>query len=156
SQALRILHNDKGKVSGVLYADKDGKQVEQKARVVCVAANSIESARLLLNSSSRTFPDGLANPSGQVERNYLRHTTGGVYAIFPQEVHMYRGTTMAGIIEDEARNDPARGFVGGYHMETISLGLPFLAAFLNPGAWGSEFSGIMEQYDYIAGMWIVG
>src|SRR6266404_2961669 len=46
SQVLRILHNDKGKVSGVVYADKNGKQVEQKARVVCVAANSIESARL--------------------------------------------------------------------------------------------------------------
>ena len=156
SQALRILHNAKGKVSGVLYADKDGNQVEQKAQVVCVAANSIESARLLLNSASSTFPDGLANSSGQVGRNYMRHTTGGVYAIFPQEVHMYRGTTMAGIIEDEARNDPARGFVGGYHLETISLGLPFLAAFLNPGAWGREFSGLLEQYDHMAGMWIVG
>ena len=66
SQALRILHNAKGKASGVLYADKNGKQVEQKARAVCVAANSIESARLLLNSASSTFPDGLANSSGQV------------------------------------------------------------------------------------------
>jgi choline dehydrogenase-like flavoprotein len=156
SQALQILHNDKGKVSGVLYADKDGKQVEQKARVVCVAANSIESARLLLNSVSSTFPDGLVNSSGQVGRNYMRHTTGSVYAIFDDEVNMYRGTTMAGIIEDEAGNDPARGFVGGYHMETISLGLPFMAAFLDPGAWGRDFADQMEQFDHMAGMWIVG
>jgi choline dehydrogenase-like flavoprotein len=41
-------------------------------------------------------------------------------------------------------------------METISLGLPFLAAFLNPGAWGREFAGQLEQYDHMAGMWIVG
>jgi len=156
SQALQILHNAKGKVSGVLYADKDGNQVEQKARVVCVAANSIESARLLLNSASNMFPQGLANSSGQVGRNYMRHTTGGVYAIFDKEVNMHRGTIMAGIIEDEARNDPARGFVGGYHLETISLGVPFLAAFLDPGAWGHEFTELMEQYNHMAGMWIVG
>src|SRR5271157_5367279 len=42
-------------------------------------------------------------------------------------VHMYRGTTMAGIIMDEARHDPKRGFSGGYEMETLSLGLPFMA-----------------------------
>src|SRR5262249_43622205 len=130
--------------------------VEQKARAVCVAANSIESARLLLNSASSTFPDGLANSSGQVGRNYMRHTTGSVYAAFPQEVHMYRGTTMAGIVEDEARNDTARGFVGGYHMETISLGLPFMAAFLDPGAWGKDFAEWMDQYKNTAGMWLVG
>ncbi len=156
SQALQILHNDQGKVSGVLYADKDGNQVEQKARVVCVAGNSIESPRLLLNSASNKFPDGLANSSGQVGRNYMRHMTGSVYAIFDKEVNMYRGTTMAGIVEDESRNDPSRGFVGGYHIETISLGLPFMAAFLNPGAWGREFTELMDQYDHMAGIWLIG
>ena len=59
------------------------------------------------------FPDGLANTSGQVGRNYMRHTTGSVYAIFDKPVHMYRGTTMAGIVRDEARHDPKRGFAGG-------------------------------------------
>jgi choline dehydrogenase-like flavoprotein len=155
-QVLRILHDAKGRASGVVYADKSGKHVEQKARAVCVAANSIESARLLLNSSSSTFPHGLANSSGQVGRNYMRHMTGSVYAAFPQAVHMYRGTTMAGIVEDEARNDPGRGFVGGYHIETISLGLPFLAAFLDPGAWGRDFASVLDQYDHTAGVWLIG
>ena len=36
---------------------------------------------------------------------------------------MWRGTTMAGIIQDEARHDPSRGFVGGYELETLSLGV---------------------------------
>ncbi len=76
--------------------------------------------------------------------------------MFPNEVHMYRGTTMAGIVEDEAINDPKRGFVGGYHMETISLGLPFMAAFLDPGAWGREFTEMLDQYSHMAGMWLVG
>ena len=53
---------------------------------------------------------------------------------------MWRGTTMAGIVQDEAHHDPKRGFVGGYELETLSLGLPFMAAFLDPGAWGREFT----------------
>jgi choline dehydrogenase-like flavoprotein len=82
--------------------------------------------------------------------------TGSVYAVFDKSVHMYRGTTMAGIIHDEARNDPSRGFLGGYEMETLSLGLPFMAAFLNPGAWGRSFTAAMEGYPRMAGMWLVG
>jgi choline dehydrogenase-like flavoprotein len=156
STALQIQHDAAGKVTGVLYADKDGKQQVQKARLVCVAGNSIESPRLLLNSASSKFPDGLANSSGQVGKNYMRHTTGSVYAIFEKPVHMYRGTTMAGIIQDEARNDPSRGFVGGYELETLALGVPFMAAFLNPGEWGRPFAEAMEAYDRMAGMWIVG
>ncbi|MGF1611166.1 MAG: GMC family oxidoreductase [Kiloniellales bacterium] len=156
SQALQIQHDDSGKVTGVLYADKDGNQQLQKARAVCVAGNSIETPRLLLNSASAKFPDGLANASGQVGRNYMRHMTGSVYAVFDKPVNMFRGTTMAGIITDESGNDPARGFVGGYEMESLSLGLPFMAAFLDPGAWGSDFASAMDLYENMAGMWLVG
>ena len=156
SHVLRILHDDTGKVTGVVYADKNGNEHEQKARIVAVAGNSIESPRLLLNSASSMFPDGLANSSGQVGRNYQRHTTGTIYGVMPEPVKMWRGATMAGIVQDEAGHDPSRGFVGGFELETLSLGLPFMAAFLDPGAWGSEFARKMETYDHTAGMWIVG
>ncbi|MFO1072933.1 MAG: GMC family oxidoreductase [Geminicoccaceae bacterium] len=154
--ALQIQHDASGKVTGVLYVDKDGKQQVQKARVVAVAGNSIESPRLLLNSASSKFPDGLGNSSGQVGKHYMRHLTGSVYAAFERPVHMFRGTTMAGIVRDEAPNRPERGFVGGYELETLSLGLPFMAAFLDPGAWGRSFTRKMDQYANMAGMWIVG
>ncbi len=156
SHALRIQHDASGKATGVLYADKAGNRHVQRARVVCVACNSIESPRLLLNSASSRFPNGLANSSGQVGKNYMRHTTGSVYASFELPVNMHRGTTMAGIITDESINNPARGFVGGYELETLSLGLPFLAAFLNPGAYGEPFTEALDHYTHMAGMWIVG
>ncbi len=156
AQALKIEHNAKGKVTGVLYGDSKGNRYFQKARVVCVAGNSIESPRLLLNSATTMFPNGLANSSGQVGKNYMRHMTGSVYAIYENPVHMFRGTTMAGIVQDESRHDPSRGFVGGYEMETLSLGVPFLAAFLDPGTWGRDFSNAMDAYDNMAGMWLVG
>ncbi|MFK7752105.1 MAG: GMC family oxidoreductase [Sedimentitalea sp.] len=156
AHVARILHNEAGKVTGVEYYDADGALQMQKARVVCVAGNSFESPRLLLNSASSMFPDGLANSSGQVGRNYMRHMTGSVYAVFDQPVKMWRGTTMAGIIQDESRHDPSRGFVGGYELETLSLGLPFMAAVLDPGAGGREFTTALDGYENMAGMWIVG
>ncbi|MAN98811.1 GMC family oxidoreductase [uncultured Roseovarius sp.] len=156
AHVARILHDDSGKVTGVEYFDEAGNLQMQKARAVCVAGNSFESPRLLLNSASSMFPDGLANSSGQVGRNYMRHMTGSVYGVFDKPVKMWRGTTMAGIIQDEARHDPSRGFVGGYELETLSLGLPFMAAFLDPGSWGREFTTALDAYENMAGMWIVG
>ncbi|ACB96762.1 GMC family oxidoreductase [Beijerinckia indica] len=156
SHVLRIEHDANGKVTGVVYADSQGNRQRQKARIVCIAGNSIESPRILLNSASNLFPDGLANSSGQVGRNYMRHTTGAVFGIFDRPIHMYRGTTMAGIVRDESGHKPERGFVGGYELETISVGLPFMAAFLNPGSWGRSITSALDSYQNMAGLWIVG
>ena len=41
-------------------------------------------------------------------------------------------------------------------METLALGLPFMAAFLDPGGWGRDFSSALDAYDHMAGMWLVG
>jgi len=155
-QAVRITHDSAGTLDAVEYVDADGNLHKQAARVVCVAGNSIESPRLLLMSASSLHPDGLANSSGQVGRNYMRHTTGSAYARFEQPVHMYRGETMAGIIADEAKHDPARGFSGGYYLETLALGPAFLASFVEPGSWGRDFTELMDAYERTAGMWIVG
>ncbi|ABM58447.1 GMC family oxidoreductase [Verminephrobacter eiseniae] len=156
SHATRIEHDAAGKATGVVYVDKNGHEQRQRARLVCVAGNAIETPRLLLLSASNLFPDGLANGSGQVGRNYMRHMTGSVYGMFKNPVHMYKGTTMAGIVRDEARHDPRRGFVGGYEIETLALGVPFMAAFLDPGGWGKDFARFMDNYTRLAGMWLVG
>src|SRR3954471_6572908 len=87
----RIEHDEKGLVTGVVYVDGDGLEQFQRARLVSVAGNAIETARLLLNSSSSQFPEGLANSSDQVGRNYMRHLTASTYAIFDKPVRMYRG-----------------------------------------------------------------
>jgi choline dehydrogenase-like flavoprotein len=156
SHVIRVTHDARGLVDGVLYVDAEGQVQRQKGRIVCVAGNAVETPRLLLLSGSALFPDGLANSSGQVGRNYMRHMTASVYATFEKPVHMYRGETMAGVVGDEARNDPGRGFVGGYFMETLALGVPFLAAFVNPGAWGRGITELLDSYTHVAGMWLVG
>src|ERR1700747_1442761 len=124
---LKIEHDKSGKVTGVIYADKHGSYQRQRAPLVCVAGNSIETPRILLNSASSLYPDGLANSSGQVGRNYMRHMSGAVWAVFEKPVRMYRGHTMAGCIKDERYHRPDREFVGGFFIQTVHLGFLFLA-----------------------------
>lgn len=156
SRAVRITVGADGRADGVVYVDESGALHRQHARVVAVAGNAIETPRLLMLSSTSAHPDGLANSSGELGRNYMRHTTGVVYAEFEREVHMYRGEPMAGIIADESRHDPDRGFAGGYYMELIAQGLPYFSTFMTPGGWGPEFTSKVEAYTRTSGMWICG
>jgi hypothetical protein len=69
---------------------------------------------------------------------------------------MYRGNVAAAIISDEAGNNPSRGFTGGYHIEGLSFGLPFLSAFMMPGQWGREVTSALDLYDHMTGVLVVG
>ena len=72
AMAREILVNDEGKATGVSYVDKTTRRDQQvRAKAVVVAGSSCESARLLLNSRSPRFPQGLANSSGVVGRNLM-------------------------------------------------------------------------------------
>ncbi|MBM3516327.1 MAG: GMC family oxidoreductase [Alphaproteobacteria bacterium] len=157
AMALQIEHDERGRVTGVLYADQAGRQHVQKARAVCVAGNAPETTRILLNSASGRFPHGLANSSGQLGKNYMRSVLGLVYGVFPKPVNMYRGPVGAGLIEDLSDNDPGkRGFVGGIWLGLNALGLPFLAGILKPKAWGREYAHDLEAYAHMSGLWFCG
>ena len=157
SMALRIEHNDAGRISGVLYADKAGNQHLQKARAVCVAGNSLETPRILFNSATSRFPDGLANSSGQLGKNYMRNCHGMVFGEFDKPVNMYRGPVGAGLIEDLGGNEPdSRGFVGGIWIGLVSVGMPYFANMLDPKGWGREKTEGLEGYERMAGVWFCG
>jgi choline dehydrogenase-like flavoprotein len=156
-RAVRIEHGADGRVSGVVYVDPQGREQRQKARIVCVACNSVETARLLLLSESAQFPHGLANSTDQVGRHFCHHTGGFVWGVFDKPIHMYRGTTLAGIVEDETRHDPKRGFAGGYHLEMAALDLPSIALSAFPQTmWGRELGFVMDRYKCMAGIYING
>ena len=156
SMALKIEHNEAGRATGVLYADPQGDDQLQKARAVCAAGNSIESPRLLLNSESSMFPDGLANSSGQVGKNYVRNMTSFVYGIFDKPVNMHRGAAGQGIVRDESWHKPERGFAGGIWMTSCGLGLPNVAGFMRPGGWGRDYTQLLEQFAGMSGIWACG
>jgi choline dehydrogenase-like flavoprotein len=156
SMAVRVNHNANGRVTGVEYLDKSGHRLEQKAKLVCVAGNAVETTRILLNSASEQFPAGLANSSDQVGRNYMRHLVIPVIGIMPGEVNMHRGTHQAGIVKDERHNDPDRGFVGGYIFLTVPFAPEAVGKIILQDMWGKQLASIMENYKYMAAMLIHG
>lgn len=156
AMAVRIEHDAAGLANAVIYRDAQGRLQRQQARTVVVAANAIETARLLLLSSSSRFPDGLGNGSGHVGRHYMRHVSHLTYAAFDRPVHMQRGITTPGVVYDEARLDPTRGFAGGYLMQAASMAPVSLALLLDPGGWGADYSGFIGRYDHLAGMLMNG
>ena len=85
AMAREVTVDRAGVATGVSYVDKTGGADRQvRARIVVLAASACESARLLLNSRSSRFPDGLANSSGTVGK-YLTDTTGtSVSGVIPR------------------------------------------------------------------------
>lgn len=76
--------NDDGNASGVTFVDKKTMEnVTIDADVVILAASACETARLMLNSKSDKFPDGLANSSGQVGRNLMDSTGANISGRVP-------------------------------------------------------------------------
>ena len=74
-----ILTDERGRARGVAYFDSDGHLKKQLSDLVVVSACAVESARLLLNSKSRLFPEGLGNRHDQVGRNLQgHHYTGAI------------------------------------------------------------------------------
>jgi choline dehydrogenase-like flavoprotein len=153
SMAVRIEHNRNGRVTGVIYRDEHGQLQQQRARAVCVAGNVVETTRLLLMSDSAQFPHGLANLSDQVGRHYMRHMGNFSFAVMPGPVNFHRGTRIAGLVSDEHRHDPSRGFAGGYLLEANTSPPEWTAAF---AGWGVEASHWMERYTHLAGILLIG
>lgn len=82
SQVVHLHSDAAGRVSRVEYLDREGQARSVRARVYVLAAQAIESARLLLNSPGPRHPDGLGNGSGQLGRNLLFSAGGSGSADF--------------------------------------------------------------------------
>jgi choline dehydrogenase-like flavoprotein len=81
----RILVDDRGRASGVQYFDrKTGAERQVKARVVVLGASAMDSTRILLNSRSSRFPNGLGNGSDQLGRNFCEQIMVHVKGFLPQ------------------------------------------------------------------------
>lgn len=107
-----------GMADGVIYYDAAGVERKQRAEVVVLACNGIGTPRLLLNSRSRLFPDGLANRSGLVGKNLMFHPYALATGIFDEPLESYKGPTGCCIMSHEFyETDRSRGFLRGYSFE---------------------------------------
>jgi choline dehydrogenase-like flavoprotein len=119
-----ITVNENDMATGVIYFDENGVEQHQRAEVVMLACNGIGTPRLLLNSKSRNFPNGLANRSGLVGKNLMFHPWGMVEGTFDAPMDSHLGPQGACILSQEFyETDPARDFVRGYTIQ-VTRGLP--------------------------------
>jgi gluconate 2-dehydrogenase alpha chain len=94
-----------GRATGVVYV-KGGLEYFQPADVVLLASYTYENVRLLLQSKSRAFPNGLSNNGGQVGRHYFSHHTGNpVTALFPFDLNNWYGLPAQGVAVDNWADD---------------------------------------------------
>lgn len=141
-----VLVGDDDRAIGVVYFDERGREQLQRAHVVVLACNGVGTARLLLNSTSARFPEGLANRSGFVGKNLMLHPWGMVRGLFEPgegrlEAHLGPGSVSIWS-QQFYETDAGRGFVRGYNLQvTRSQGVVTTARYLHGHAalpWGSE------------------
>ena len=112
-----IVTDERGMASGVIYYDPQGIERFQPAQMVILAANGIGTPRLLLNSASPRFPDGLANSSGLVGKNLMLHPWPQVFGYVDDELDGDRGPQTVMWSKEFYETDPARDFVRGYTLQ---------------------------------------
>jgi len=117
-----LVDRNTGKVTAVSYIDKNTRSEQQvRVRAVVLGASACESARLLLNSKSSLFPNGLGNSSGVIGRYMMDTPSSGVVGHFPQLArippHNHDGTGSVHVYVPWWKYDRKNKFLRGYHIE---------------------------------------
>ena len=137
-----ITTNELGMASGVVYYDPNGAERFQPAEVVIVAANGVGTPRLLLNSASSRFPNGLANSSGLVGKNLMLHPWPVISGYVGEPMDGGRGPITCMWSKQFYETDTARGFVRGYTLQFGRSAGPATEAITSAAAgrlpWGRD------------------
>jgi choline dehydrogenase-like flavoprotein len=142
------IDDSSGRVTGVRYIH-DGQERFQRADVVAVAGYSIETPRLLLNSTSRRFPQGLANNNDQVGRCVMVQGAPQVAGRFPDEMRMYKAPPPEICSEQFYETDERRGFARGFSIQTVGpLPIEHAQHVLGHGHWGRALREYMRDYNH--------
>jgi choline dehydrogenase-like flavoprotein len=150
ARVREITLDRRGRASGALYYDDEGRIREQRAHLVVVAGNGIGTPRLLLNSASGRFPRGLANSSGLVGRNLMFHPVAFVSGLFAERVDGQQGPMGTFLhCQEFYETDRERGFVRGFQLQLCRDSGPLLTALGGfngyPLPWGSAHHDALRE-----------
>jgi choline dehydrogenase-like flavoprotein len=157
-----ITVDEQGRARGVLYYDESSVLHEQRAPLIIVAANGIGTPRLLLNSRSTQFPDGLANRRGMVGKCLMFHPFGTASGIMPEPMQSFAGPIGCSIYSHEFyETDASRGFIRGFQMQVVRETGPLNEALGGATAtrvpWGSgHHAAFGERFARVINMGIMG
>ena len=142
-----ILTDDRGRARGVAYFDERGHLQEQLSDLVVVSGCATESARLLLNSKSRLFPNGLGNRYDQVGRHLQGHHYTGAAGFFEQDTYDDIGPGATIAVTDYNHGTP--GLCGGGMLANEFIRLPIHMVDRLPAAtprWGVGHKKAMRAW----------
>ncbi|MGE5326772.1 MAG: GMC family oxidoreductase, partial [Deltaproteobacteria bacterium] len=146
----KIETDDSGRATGAIYFDRNRREVFQRAKAIFLCANGVESAKLLLISKSKRFPQGLANSSGLVGTHLMWDNGVEVLGMFEHPLNEYKGIPVTSLIHDYYAADAQRGFFGGAGVDARFDFYPasFALSGLPPDAprWGTDFKKTFEIY----------
>jgi choline dehydrogenase-like flavoprotein len=135
--ASEIILDDKGRAGGIVYFDESDRQQRQTADIVVLACSATETPRLMLNSRSRLFPNGVGNRSDWVGRNLQGHAYAGAFGLFEPETYDDAGPGACLAICDF--NHGNAGLRGGGAICNEFIRSPYLFTSRRPAgapAWG--------------------
>ena len=108
---------------------------------------SIETPRLLLNSASRRFPDGLCNDFDQVGRYLMVQGAPQTAGRFDAEVRMYKSPPPEVSSEQFYETDPAKPYKRGFSIQNVSpLPITWAEHVAAQGHWGAALRRYMSDY----------
>lgn len=150
------------RVRGVRYyrTTDDGHVVdeEQRARAVVVAGYAIETPRLLLNSTSSRFTNGLANSSGLVGKYLMVQAGPVVWGRFDEMVRQYKAPPACALTEEFYETDTRNDFVRGFALQTVAP-LPIAMAHHlveERVLFGEALIEAMQDYNHYAAVGVLG
>ncbi|MFC1415847.1 GMC family oxidoreductase [Streptacidiphilus cavernicola] len=147
AMATRIETDPQGRLAtGVRYM-RAGSEHLQRARNVAVAGYSIETPRLLLNSTSPRFPQGLCNDHDLVGRYLMVQGAPQTAGRFTQEVRAYKAPPPEVSTEAFYETDPTKPYKRGYSIQTVSpLPITWAEHVAAQGHWGADLRRYMADY----------
>ncbi len=145
--ARQILTDERGRATGVEYFDAHDRVRQQDADLVVVSSAAVESARLLLNSKSALFPNGLGNRYDWVGRNFQGHSYTGAFGIMPEDIYDDLGPGASIAVCDY--NHGNAGLAGGAMLANEFIRLPYqFVGMLPPDVpkWGQAHKDFMRNF----------
>jgi choline dehydrogenase-like flavoprotein len=158
-----VVMNDEGRATGVYYIDRSTRRHrEAQAKIVVLAASALESTRLLLNSTSPRFPNGLGNSSGTLGHYLMDHFTlegaGGFLTSLKSSQREPTGNPCGFLIAKYTNVGRSlnTNFLRGYRFDGDASQQLYQHAFSTPGFGGDFRRRVREEIPYYFGMMVQG
>ena len=145
AMVTQLLVDDNGRLNGVRYVDGEDNVHEVSSKVVVLAAGSNATARLLLTSTSRLFPNGAGNNNDVVGRNITSHAYVDAQGFLDEDVYEEAGPGTGVAFMDYSHDNP--GFICGGILHTSFVLTPAIFASGSwPGVprWGAAYKDFVR------------